>query len=217
MAARLVVAAALFYNVSAQGVSGSIALECGYRKLALENAATLQPWLTAAQHLAVFEALELGTLCGETPPDHRPAAPRPAVAAPSPALSIFVDAAAGSDGAAGEEAAPVATVQAALALLRKNRASGGAKNTIVLKDGVHFLKETMTLGPDDSGTTITAAPGADAWLSGGQPLGKLSWAKAEHPSGGVVWVASLKGTGLTKVPGAAAAASCHQRADQSVS
>ena len=68
---------------------------------------------------------------------------------------------------------------------------------------MHFLAEPITLGATDSGMTIRAAPGAEAWLSGGQPLGNaLTWEKVQHPSGSRnVWATSLKGSSLTKVPG----------------
>jgi hypothetical protein len=179
----------LLVLIAAQDAANSKPLECGYRKLAFEDAQNKLP-LTAAQKLDIFEALELGTLCGEGPPDvasTASAAAVPSARAIDMARSVVVDPSMRGGVAAA---------------LRKLRASGGKKDTIVLKDGVHFLNETLTLGPADSGTTITAAPGAEAWLSGGAPLGKLEWSAAEHPSGsGGVWAASLKGTGVDKVPG----------------
>ena len=167
----------------------SEALECGYRKMMMAKVEQNLASGTPGSKLDVFEALELGTMCGETPPelDLQPALG--SVEVPDRARSVFV----------GANAYP--TVHAALAALRT---SDGSKDTIVLKDGVHFLNNTMTLGAADSGITIKAAPGAEAWLSGGQPLGdSLLWSRIDdHPSGSAgVWAASLKGTGITKVPG----------------
>lgn len=173
--------------------SGKGALECGYRKLAFERAQQLQPWLSSEQKTDIFEALELGTSCGEGPPDATAGvATHAGNSTVDASRSVVVD--------SGE----IGGVSAAL---RELRSSGGKKDTIVLKAGIHFLNETLTLSPADSGTTITAAPGADAWLSGGVPLGKLKW--SIHPSGGI-WAASLKGTGVKAVPGLFTLAS-HER------
>ena len=173
------------------------ALECGYRKLAYAQALKLQPWRGAQR--ATWDALELGTMCGETPPPDNERVALPPAEAVAPLRSVYVDAERGSDAASGEVDSPFRGVHRALAALR---ASGGKKDAIVLKDGIHYLNQTLTLGPEDSGTTITAAPGADAWLSGGAPLPQLQWKKVQdHPSGGNVWGASLAGTGVAKVPG----------------
>lgn len=184
----MALALGLLASANGQAFSGSMKLECGYRKLALENAKAAQPWLTHAQTIDIFEALELETECGESPPPDTAAALPAAADAIDAARSVFV------------ESSERGGVQLALAELR---ASGGKKDTIVLNHGVHFLNDTLTLGADDSGTTITAAPGADAWLSGGQPLGKLAWERVDHPSGGSVWAASLKDVApaVESVPG----------------
>ena len=188
MAAMLAIGCLL--ALPAVAAQHSDALECGYRKVMMAKVEQNLAAGTPGSKLDVFEALELGTMCGDTPPgpDSQPAPPSPADE-PDQARSVLV----------GADAYP--TVHAALAALR---ASAGAKDTIVLKGGVHFLNKTIILGAADSGTTIRAAPGAEAWLSGGQPLGdRLRWAAVDdHPSGGAgVWAASLEGTGITKVPG----------------
>ena len=189
-ALSLAACSALMLLVGAQdGAKG--ALECGYRKLAFEHAQKLQPWLSSEQKKDIFEALELGTSCGEHPPDITSVAAKKVESTVDADRSIIVDS---------------ASIGGVAAALRELRSSGGKKDTIVLKAGVHFLNETLVLGPADSGTTITAAPGADAWLSGGMPLGKLKWS----PSNGPVWAASLKGTGIDAVPGLFTLAS-HER------
>ena len=52
--------------------------------------------------------------------------------------------------------------------------------SIILHDGIHFLNETLTLTAKDSGFSIAAASGADAWLSGGVPLMNLKWRREEN-------------------------------------
>ena len=82
----------------------------------------------------------------------------------------------GDDTGNGTIDRPFATVAAALDAARKwsRTSTSGAPNSvasksksIVLRGGIHFLNSTLTLGPADSGTTITVAAGEEAWLSGG--------------------------------------------------
>jgi hypothetical protein len=39
--------------------------------------------------------------------------------------------------------------------------------TIVLREGIHFLEETLQFRKPDSGFTMTSYPGEQAWISGG--------------------------------------------------
>jgi hypothetical protein len=59
----------------------------------------------------------------------------------------------------------VPTLADALAMTR--RLGPGQRRAIQLREGVHYLNDTMTLGPDDSGTQITSHDGEHATLSGG--------------------------------------------------
>ena len=45
----------------------------------------------------------------------------------------------------------------------------------MLKKGVHFLSETIELGPSDSGLVIQNFAGDEVWVSGGKPLLKPEW------------------------------------------
>ena len=184
-------------TAASAGLESPDTLECGYRKLMFAKVVAALAKGTPGSKLAVFESLQLGTMCGEVPPSPSRSTPTAAPLSDADrARSVFV-AASGERVGFGE----YTNVHAALAAVRM---SGGAKNTIVLQAGVHFLNATMTLDAADSGTTIRAAPGAESWLSGGKPLGgALDWQKVKHPSGSSnVWAASLKGSGLTKgVPG----------------
>ena len=60
-----------------------------------------------------------------------------------------------------------------------------------------MLQATLELGPGDSGTTITAADGEEAWLSGGVaiPVG-AAWKQRD---GSPIW--SLEMPELDDVPG----------------
>ena len=51
--------------------------------------------------------------------------------------------------------------------LAKARAIGDPYNTtILLREGIHSLKDTIKLGPTDSGLSIKGYPGEQAWISG---------------------------------------------------
>jgi hypothetical protein len=127
----------------------------------------------------------------------------------------FVSAGASGDDRAGDGTAtrPFATVGAALDAVRRARMvmrqqspqSPQGNHTIVLDAGVHFLNATLVLGPADSGTSISAAAGVEAWLSGGAliPVG-AAWqrsGRAALAGGGdaEVWVLDLPH--LDDVPG----------------
>lgn len=77
----------------------------------------------------------------------------------------------GDDSHAGTLNAPVRSLRAARDLARK---TGGAKNTIWLRDGVFYLSEPLALAPEDSGLTIAAQNAGKAVVSGAKLL-KLHW------------------------------------------
>jgi len=201
------------------------ALDCGMRRMVLARSAELQPW--RGSHLDVFDALELHRLCGDTPPT----APQPRQlgrdlgalggsggGGGGGGIEFHVSATGGSDSSthaqAGSRAQPYATVRAALAAARRARGSSAAGDkaaaaaataataSIVLHGGIHFLNATLRLGAADSGTTITAAPGAEAWLSGGAsiPAG-ADWQPAPPESGAAPGTWSLHLPHLADVPG----------------
>ena len=137
-------------------------LDCSMRRLMYKRANTVQPW--RAPHRAVFDSLQLGSQCGETPPESTAFQPQPeAPTALSTEPSVFVDAIRGDDHHSGIEVRPVRTVHAAVDICRQP----GGPRRVVLRAGNHFLNQTLQLGPSDSGLTITAFPGEHPWLSGG--------------------------------------------------
>lgn len=200
MLCRLLLAAAA--SPALAGPPAPAPLECGMRKLAFERAKEMQPWSSAA---AVFDSLELGSLCGMPAPPPAPAERPAADAAQDPAGAIHVVARRDPRLRTGDGSAeaPFASVERALASWRALRASSSAPPPIVLHAGVHFLNATMELTSADSGLVIQSAADAagKAWLSGGKALGTLDWKPAAGFGGGRVLVASLAGRGLSAVPG----------------
>jgi hypothetical protein len=151
--------------------------------------------------LDVFEALQLGASCGVSPPASAPPSTTyfqpltpSELAQGCSAGAFYVDAAAGSDSAAGSLAAPFKTLPRALAATRAGgpRAPGQAA-CIVLRGGVHYLPATQVLGAADSGLTFTAMAGdaAPAWVSGGVALGALAWAPYNVTGGSNIYVADV--------------------------
>lgn len=80
---------------------------------------------------------------------------------------------------------PVASVIHARDAARVARARSGEPATIVVHDGVYTLGETLVLGPEDSGLTIAAAPGARPVFSGGRRM--VGWREV----GGGIWEADV--------------------------
>jgi hypothetical protein len=169
-------------------------LECGMRALAYRRAVQMQPW-RGGQH-STWEALQLGSLCGHTPPSPDPALMTGVAShAPVAADSIWVCPMEGNDVASGDRHSPLLSLHAAVRLARERPSTN---QSIVLKGGIYYMggaNGTLQLGHSDAGLVITSAPGETAWLSGGKLLSGLSWVRATHPSKGNVWVADLSGFG----------------------
>jgi hypothetical protein len=72
--------------------------------------------------------------------------------------TLYVDPARGSDAPTqtGTVSSPFATISHALGVLRTR----AKPRTLILRGGVHFLRETLMLGPEDSGAcpSTAAAP-----------------------------------------------------------
>ena len=164
------------------------ATECHGNLLAYQYALSLIP--SRAPMREVFDALELATSCGITPPSDA-AVPLSIGGAPmnswtsgkvGPSFWVAADST-GADTNAGTESSPFATIQRALQATRS--ASESTKSaTIVLKKGaVHYLTETIALGAADSGLTITAEPSAlvgEVAVSGGIVLPPSIWRRSSR-------------------------------------
>ena len=157
---------------------------CALKGLVQEYAAQLMPQSAMAAD-AVYQALQLGPLCGQPPPSERrpgqqqhqqqhqhqhqqttttAAAATTKTTTTTPATSVFVDAAQGSDSADGGADAPVRTLARALALTRQ-RAPPSARAAsspalITLAGGTYYLGATLQLGAADSNLRVGAAPDA---------------------------------------------------------
>eukprot|EP00928_Gymnodinium_smaydae_P025336 TRINITY_DN20214_c0_g1_i1.p1 TRINITY_DN20214_c0_g1~~TRINITY_DN20214_c0_g1_i1.p1 ORF type:complete len:1042 (+),score=101.64 TRINITY_DN20214_c0_g1_i1:41-3127(+) len=146
--------------------------DCHARLLAYEFSLSLIP--LRAPQVEVFDALELES-CGITRPSDSPAAPV-RLNISSHGTIMYVDAKDGSDvHGTGDIRSPFATVKKGVVALRSSQ----APRTLILRSGVHYLKETLELTPADSGLTISAHPSGEeeTWISGGQLLPPLAWVK----------------------------------------
>lgn len=191
--------------------------ECHGRMLAYEFGLTRIP--ARAPQREAFDALQLETLCGVTPPLGQPApvhvqvpvhhvayrrTPGPAAKSEARAAAEntwYVDYERGSDvqNDGRSRGSPFKTVDCALAATRKAQATVHAAGTIILLPGVHYLADTVRLGASDSGLTITADPRAavgQVWVSGGTLL-PANWTKVPGP--GNTYVTQL--TDLDSVAG----------------
>lgn len=114
--------------------------------------------------------------CNHTAPAgnarHVPPSPAPARNLPS----YYVDFTTGSDSATGSVADPFRTVAHAIGV---SRGSAGPRR-VVLRAGIHELPTSLALGPQDNGLVVENYPKEEAWLSGAQSLGSLSW-EQYHP------------------------------------
>jgi len=97
----------------------------------------------------------------------------------------------GLDANLGTAAAPFATLERARQAVRGKIKEGLAKDIVVeIRGGTYPVTETLTFGPEDSGTekfsiTYAAAPGELVVLSGGRKIG--GWKKGE----GEIWTVVL--------------------------
>ena len=119
-------------------------------------------------------------------------APAERTAGPHAAGSIYVDAAKGSDSAAGSLGAPLKTIEAAHAKTRQRVRLGHdcAARRHILPQG------DVALTAQDSGLTIESYTGEVAEVSGAHPLGKLAWTAHNTSGGQNVYSAKLPSSAL---------------------
>jgi hypothetical protein len=159
--------------------------DCHGRLTAYEYALTLIP--ARAPQVEVFDALELEG-CGIVRPEDTPWPPVK-LNVSSAGTTFYVDAAKGSDSSgSGKISTPFATIERAMGALRP----APPPRTLILRAGVHYLKETLALTPADSGLTISGMPDGTetAWISGGALLPALKWEKVPGDAHGA-YVAQL--------------------------
>lgn len=117
--------------------------------------------LSGRQAQAIYDGLN-GGLCNLTIPTTPRQQSTSASTAAQPAATTIV---VGTGGAG--------VVDSIAEALRITRAAGSGPKSVVLKAGTYY--EQVNLGPEDSGTTIAAAAGAEVTISGGLPFTNLSW------------------------------------------
>ncbi|XP_028405678.1 uncharacterized protein LOC114528250 [Dendronephthya gigantea] len=146
-------------------------LDCAIKEFAWNYSKKLQP--NRGNFLSVFDALQLQTNCNITRPskniDVKTRRSTPFIDLSSNV--VFVHSTKGLDKNNGREERPVASLLAARNLCRQYRKVENDHCTIYLMEGVHELKETLHLGPEDSGTSFV---GDNAIISGGKTI-KPEW------------------------------------------
>jgi len=162
-----------------QGVPASF--DCGMRKLAYAYGKKLLPRMGAFESL--YYALDLNSAdCKDTLQGPEPTAPQFEV--PKDAIFVAPD---GDDAATGTLASPMRSLQLAVDVAAKE------KRAVVLRGGSHYLPDTLHLGPEHSGITISGYPGEQAEVSGGHEL-KVTWKPHDVVAGGAnIWVADISG------------------------
>ena len=183
------------------GQPGGPSFDCAMRKLAYTFGKQLRP--DQAEFSTLHEALDLNGFKGTckteatapTPEQVASAkifAPREDMTVPATG-AIFV-APDGDDSADGSVGAPLQSIQLAC----DRAAEDATLHTVVLREGTHYIEDTLYLTSKHSGLTIQAHDGERAVVSGGTPL-KTTWTKSTEGKGNV-YVANIKGQ-VEEVPG----------------
>jgi len=175
--------------------------ECEFRKLTYEYSLKIMP--SRAPLLEVFDGLELKTRCGVPRPKDPKDRKWPKYPLPTKTFALFVDPEKGSNTNIGSIRHPFLTIERAL---RARRASS-SHASIVLRGGLHFLKDPISLTEADSHMTIQNYDGEEVWLSGGIPL-TTNWKPYNISKGANIWMTDLPN--ITNVPGLMSV-SPHQR------
>eukprot|EP01052_Picozoa_sp_SAG31_P034353 SAG31_NODE_4004_length_3672_cov_4.391548_2_plen_969_part_00 len=170
--------------------------DCPLKELALSHSLALLANSSAHRHSgtwhrAVYDALQLGPLCGVPPPAVKPPPPPPPLEDVSRMLphdAIFVSPNGSDSSGSGSADSPFASLRRAVLQARIAR---GKKSTVILRGGHYFMNETLTLDGADSGLSLVAHPGEEPVLHGGVALAGLHWVPAGAPFHPGVLVASV--------------------------
>ena len=165
-------------------------VDCALKELAWEFGRHLLP--KRGQFKELYDALQLKT-CGADPSPARSFPLRPTLPPEylhrlefKQAINIYVDANKGNDNNPGTIDQPLRTVHRAVELWRENITQSG---TIYLREGTYFFENTLILGPQDSGLTITGYENEQAVLSGGR-LYSFNW--ETYKNGSKIMMANLR-------------------------
>jgi hypothetical protein len=165
--------------------------DCASRAYAWEYGKQLRP--ERGKFRSLFDALQLQA-CNITLPrgqDEHPEWRPPTLSVPAGAAVFVVEAAAG-----GTTASVDGSYDSIAAALEAARQTASARpRYILLKGGVHYLRQTLRLTAADSWTTFQNYKGEHAIISGGHPLNLTS---ADWVPASAAWAAS--GTYAAKLP-----------------
>ena len=161
-------------RAESSAVDMDTSLDCALKELAWDYAKKLLPRQGSFQ--SAYDALQLSTcnvslasgkrhtLCDRSSTERRS---KPNV------LQFFVSTS-GNDSNPGSINAPVKSLEQALRLYRL-LARPGSRGVMYLRAGTFYLKETLELGPEDSGLTITAYQDEKVTVSGGRSYEFATW------------------------------------------
>ena len=175
--------------------------DCKMRQIALDYARKIQPFRTKMQFQQVADALngaQEAQNCSvkvDIPDDggwKPPSFPLPS----STAAMFYVDANKGSDSNSGTESAPFKTIEKALAAAR----SAGHSSTIILRQGIFYLTETIKFGSHDNGLTIMNYKNEEVWISGAKVI-TPKWTSWRTSGQDNIYVADLSSEGIKNIPG----------------
>jgi hypothetical protein len=163
--------------------------DCAVRKLAYAYGKKLIPRKSAFESL--FYALDLNAanctapLVADDRADTAPAVPLVPLEPIDVKKAVLVS--------------PGDSIQDAVDRACKNTDGEGSRPTVLLRQGVHYLKSQLLLGPEHSGLTLASYPGEDATISGGKAL-DVAWTPYDTTNGANIWVADVHGQ-VDDVPG----------------
>jgi hypothetical protein len=169
--------------------------DCPLKELALSHSLALLANSSAHRRFAtwpraVYDALQLGPLCGVAPPAVTTPAP-PHLLKDDDVLphdAVFVSPNGSDSSGSGSVDSPFASLHRAVL---QARIEGSKTSTVVLRGGHYFMNETLTLDAADSGLSLVAHPGEEPVLHGGVALTGLHWVPAGAPFHPDVRVASV--------------------------
>ena len=147
--------------------------DCAMRKLAYTYGKQLLPRM--GEYESLYYALDLNDTTCSTPMASNAASSGKVARAPAPlplGAKLFVDPTAGSDASKlGAMESPLRTVQEAL-----NRAAIIEPTpAVVLREGTHYIADSLLLTPAHSNLHMLGYPGETATISGGIVLTNLDW------------------------------------------
>jgi hypothetical protein len=169
-----VIAVGALLNVGGAAAWGpSPTFDCAMRKLAYTYGKQLLPRM--GEYESLYYALDLNDTTCSTPMASNAASSGKVARAPAPlplGAKLFVDPTAGSDASKlGAMESPLRTVQEAL-----NRAAIIEPTpAVVLREGTHYIADSLLLTPAHSNLHMLGYPGETATISGGIVLTNLDW------------------------------------------